>query len=373
MQLSHQANFTGLGIMPPRSARRHGQLGALTGLRFFAALAVVFYHVPFVLPQSVSLTLLPDGALGVSFFFILSGFILTHVYGDTALAKLGFYRKRLARIVPLHLLTFAVWTMLFFNTWGNSLQDKLNSGITNILLLQAFFSGPLFNLGYNAVSWSISVEAFFYLMFPLIIARKLQLPLAIAYAVLICFLPNRIVQILNIGFPSFFYFNPFARLLEFSFGMALYSFYQKCEISKSWASVSQFCSLGALSWLVSISATLDTHYRNVVLLLPFGFLIISFARDGFLSKIMASTFFVILGDSSFALYMVHHMFFRTVDPLLLNLHSPVLTLLIVLPSVVVLSVLVHFLFERPVRSLLSESWTREARVGTLPTDNKTTI
>jgi peptidoglycan/LPS O-acetylase OafA/YrhL len=345
--------------MPPRSARRHGQLGALTGLRFFAALAVVFYHVPFVLPKSVSLTLLPNGALGVSFFFILSGFILTHVYADTAFTKIGFYRKRFARIVPLHLLTFVVWTMLFFNTWGNPLQDKLNSGIANILLLQAFFSGQLFNLGYNAVSWSISVEAFFYLIFPVILSRKAHFSIAVVYVLAFGLMPKHISDVLNNAFPSFFYFNPIARLLEFSCGIALYSFYLRCRMSKSWATLGQCFSIVLLAGVISLSAALPTHYRNVVLILPFALLILSFAFDGLLSRMLASRPLIVLGESSFALYMVHHMFFRSIDSGLQALDSPVLALAVAVLAVILLSVGIHFVFERPMRSLLSTRMTQE--------------
>ena len=154
-----------------------------------AAMAVVLFHVPFTLTRTVGWTVLPDGPLGVSFFFILSGFILSHVYGGTRFGVANFYRKRLARIYPLHVLTLLAWIVLFFGQWGNSLPDRVNSGIANVLLLHAFFSGPLFNLGYNAVSWSISVEAFFYLLFPILVRRNACYGLFIAYTIMFLVLP----------------------------------------------------------------------------------------------------------------------------------------------------------------------------------------
>ena len=101
-------------------------------------------------------------AIGVEFFFVLSGFVLRLTYGALNPLNAGtFYVRRIARIYPLHLLTFFVWCVLFYSTWGNSGQKKFDSGVANLLLLQSFFAGFLYNLGFNAVSWSISDEAFF--------------------------------------------------------------------------------------------------------------------------------------------------------------------------------------------------------------------
>jgi len=68
------------------------QLDSLTGLRFMAALAVLLFHIPYVLPSASTQPILSDGALGVSFFFVLSGFILSHVYKREAPPKVfGIY------------------------------------------------------------------------------------------------------------------------------------------------------------------------------------------------------------------------------------------------------------------------------------------
>lgn len=68
----------------PADMASPARLDALTGLRFFAAFAVLLFHVPFVLPASVGYSVLPAGALGVNFFFVLSGFILAHAYSGIA-------------------------------------------------------------------------------------------------------------------------------------------------------------------------------------------------------------------------------------------------------------------------------------------------
>jgi peptidoglycan/LPS O-acetylase OafA/YrhL len=168
-----------------------------------------------------------------------------------------------------------------------------------------------------------------------------------------CLMPKHLADFMNETFPSFFYFNPFARFLEFSCGIALYSLYARCRMSSSSATLGQCCSIVFLPWLISLSGGLATHYRNVVLVLPFAFLIFSFAFDGLLSRILASKTLIVFGESSFALYMVHHMFFRSIDPYLQALNSPLLALAIAVLAVILLSVVIHFVFERPMRSYLT--------------------
>ena len=339
----------------PSAERPARQLDALTSLRFFAAFAVLLYHVPYTLTQSVGWTILPDGSLGVSFFFVLSGFILRHVYQGDRLDTKRFYRKRFARIYPLHAITFVIWTALFFRGWGNPLTEKLNSGIANILLLQAFFSGPLFTLGYNAVSWSISVEAFFYAVYPMLVKRAAYILVFVAYLLSFVFMPATIHDGLDQAFPNFFFFNPIARMLEFSFGMVLHDVFDRVRLSGIATTAIQAASLGALLVLVPLTRSLTDATRNVVLLLPFGTVILSMAFDGELQRILTNRVLVILGESSFALYMIHHMLFRFIDQFLISMPRP-LAFVSATGAAVLLSVVVHFAVERPMRALMSEGW-----------------
>jgi peptidoglycan/LPS O-acetylase OafA/YrhL len=112
--------------------------------------------------------------------------------------------------------------------------------------------------------------------------------------------------------------------------------------------------------VISLSSGFATHYRNVVLILPFAFLILSFAFDGLLSRMLASKPLIVLGESSFALYMVHHMFFRSIDEHLQALNSPLSALAVAVVAAILLSVGLHFAFERPMRSLLSARKSQEA-------------
>src|SRR5829696_2272203 len=154
-------------VQQPKVAR----LDALTGLRFVAAFMVFIFHAALLFIFSdinVSLGLLDvagtAGHVGVSFFFILSGFVLTWSVkgGDTAPK---FWRRRFFKIAPNHLVTFAL-ALVLIGLFGT--LDGLPQTLANLFLVQAWFPDLSYVGSVNDVTWSISVEALFYLSFPLV-------------------------------------------------------------------------------------------------------------------------------------------------------------------------------------------------------------
>ncbi|WP_209742766.1 MULTISPECIES: acyltransferase family protein [Micrococcaceae] len=142
----------------PRLAR----LDSLTGLRFFAAFVVLLRHtVPEIFPLPGLSELSAIGPIGVGFFFVLSGFILTWNW-NPATGRGVFYGRRAARILPLHALTTVVAAALLIMAdtplWAST--------ILSLFLLQAWFTEG-YRLGGNSPSWSLSVEAFFMSCSPL--------------------------------------------------------------------------------------------------------------------------------------------------------------------------------------------------------------
>ncbi|MFZ2090845.1 MAG: acyltransferase [Pseudolabrys sp.] len=147
-----------------------------SGLRGIAALLVLFYHVR--TPQHLELNFgvcdvfSKFGYLGVDVFFVLSGFILSHVYRDGFnLAGLRSYGvARFARIYPLHLVTLFMMLGAYAIALRVGVQPTEASGygwlgtITGLLLVQEWFGLVAPNPG----SWSISIEFANYLLFPLL-------------------------------------------------------------------------------------------------------------------------------------------------------------------------------------------------------------
>lgn len=146
----------------------------LTALRFFAAFWVVMFHYWPKLDAPATPMLVQKGYLGVELFFVLSGFILCHVYRSEVEAQRFHYGRflwaRLARVYPLHLATLlglgAVAVAAGFA--GFAVDANILSWESlpaNLLMVHAWGFAPV--AGWNHPSWSISAEWFAYLTFPL--------------------------------------------------------------------------------------------------------------------------------------------------------------------------------------------------------------
>lgn len=216
----------GHGSVPPPP-----QLKLLTVLRFFAAAWVLVFHLQAMfqvaLPAPLS-HLANNGAYAMSFFFVLSGTVLSYSYfglGTGGAAVKRFYLARLSRIYPVYALVHLVglyWLPIptsDFARWA-----YVNA--TSILGVQAWF--PLANTGVNSGSWSISCEFFFYLLFPALLplirnlATGAQLSRA-AYGLsaFIGFLGLADFAFARQGAFPLFYISPLFRLAEFVLGMVI--------------------------------------------------------------------------------------------------------------------------------------------------------
>ncbi|GHE79055.1 acyltransferase [Streptomyces longispororuber] len=162
--------------LPAASAR----LPALTGLRFVAALCVFVCHAALVTTPdggSAPMVLFLLGPAGVSLFFVLSGFVLAYSARSTDTAK-AFWRRRIVKIYPSHLVVWAGCVLLFraagMPRISNGLPyvtPGLPGDLTNALLLNTLVPVPEYHTGGNDVTWSLTCELLFYLLFPLLYPR----------------------------------------------------------------------------------------------------------------------------------------------------------------------------------------------------------
>jgi peptidoglycan/LPS O-acetylase OafA/YrhL len=162
-------------------------------LRFFAAFHVALFHMKEigVLRGPGWLTAFAGiGYVGVSFFFVLSGFILVYTYEGRNIELGNFWQTRFARIYPAYIFSLLLTFPFFY--WG---ALKLHvpffafagdhfwlTTLLVLLLLQAWV--PPAALSWNAVSWSLSVEAFFYALFPFALKRFAKLPSKVLAAII---------------------------------------------------------------------------------------------------------------------------------------------------------------------------------------------
>lgn len=143
------------------------RLEALTGLRWFAAFGVFAFHVRefYPLPGMPDLALF--GNSGVTFFFVLSGFVLTWSYRRSDTAP-RFYWRRFARIWPALAVSTALAVPVFYAGRGVPFDHDQRLGVlASLTMIQAWIPEVLF--AGNPAAWSLSDEAFFYALFPLFV------------------------------------------------------------------------------------------------------------------------------------------------------------------------------------------------------------
>lgn len=163
------------------------RLPSLTGLRFFAALSVFFFHItlsnspippndpinPFRdknLANTLESIFSKAGYLGVSFFFILSGFVIAWSYRPGE-ANTAFWRRRLVKIFPNHLVMWAVAMVLFA-----AAITSPKGYLTNLFLLNSFVPDDTVYVAVNPPSWTLCSELLFYLLFPFIFSLVRRIP-----------------------------------------------------------------------------------------------------------------------------------------------------------------------------------------------------
>jgi len=306
-------------------------LNALTGLRFIAAVNVVFYH--FVRPTLPSWTyplsnIVGAGYVSVSLFFLLSGFILSFSYLETSGKMRGtswnFYVSRFARIYPAYLVAFLlaapsnILTSFHVNHLGVAI-GKLLTGAFLVLTLQQSWT-PWTAWYWNFPAWSISVEAFFYLVFPWIGPRLTRLRPAW------CISTACGLWLLSLCAPMALYlfhgatgapglndhlqmaveFNPLLRLPEFLIGILLGRAYKLGLLPQLSSSI--FSNLSATSVMAILAfCPFIPHplLANGLLIPLFAILIYSLAAgNGPLANGLSRPPMILLGEASFGLYIL---------------------------------------------------------------------
>lgn len=176
------------------SAAKQEVFHSLTGLRFVLAIWIAIYHLALLYgPQGMaSSPLISLGNARVDGFFLLSGFVLSHIYAVRTGGKFAFgpfLQARIARLYPLHLFALGMLLAAVLAAYvlgqGGEVKDYTPLGfVANVLMLQAW-NVP--GAGYwNFPAWTLSAEFFAYLCFPLIVfcmsrlARRGFLLLAVA-------------------------------------------------------------------------------------------------------------------------------------------------------------------------------------------------
>jgi peptidoglycan/LPS O-acetylase OafA/YrhL len=280
-----------------------------------------------------------------------------------------FYVSRIARIWPVHLFALGLIIVLLPLPAFGVLPT-----IANILMIHAWVPIAAYGFSYNAVSWSISTEMGFYLLFPLLLRWSWPLKLAVPAALLIgsiaiCHifaLPPYDGREVVSNFPILF-FNPLARLFEFGMGMCGATLYahsrQRLGNSVLLWTLAEIATVSALVWYVFFAmrnlwdfakagiVPVSVEYLYHASAGPFfALIILALAGErGLLARFLALRPVVFLGNISFALYMTHQILISVyvAHSAQFPLSFPALVALLL-----IFAAAVHLGIEKPARALI---------------------
>lgn len=333
-------------------------LSNLTPLRGIAALLTVIYHVDLMLGGGGGLLikfkdslLLTRMYLMVDFFFVLSGFIMLHVYGqwfNKSTQGSDFKRftiARFARVYPLHFFTliYCILLKVVFTAAGgidNSPMSAISNNYATIpshlLLIHSMNVNEWFT--WNNASWSISTEWWMYMLFPFLvkpfskltsIGRAIMVILCLAGYLLITFyiipivtvpasIPFTKVNPLDYGINVSYQYGFLRCLFGFVLGMTTYHAYNEHFAKKLFGN--------GYTLLFAVFGLFICLHFTVPDIFSVSFFPLILLSAAYGSKSMNAFFgtkaLQRLGDWSFSIYLVHQPLLYTIFSVLAYLNPP---------------------------------------------------
>lgn len=283
----------------------------LTFTRFIAAISIVIFHYGKevnIFYNDYTSFIFRQANVGVSYFFILSGFVMIIAYGNREkINLLKYLNNRFARIYPLYLL--AILLILVIKLFKNI--DKIDL-ILNLSMLQSWFTNKALTL--NFPGWSLSVELFFYLTFPLLFnyfysKKKLK---HICVWIIIFFILSQTIYhlIINkfIELPYYnikdIYYHPLMHFNEFLIGnLAGLYFIKKFKSTQKNYLTPIFLTILILIVLLKFPSGLNYHNGLLSIVFIPLIILISSSNDK-LTKLFSKKIFTFLGEISFGIYIL---------------------------------------------------------------------
>lgn len=340
----------------------------LTFFRFLAAAIVVIFHYG---RDATGLSgVLTSGPEMVTFFFVLSGFVMGVSYLKKDVLIGVFLWARVSRIMPVYLLALGIVVIQYIVI---NKDIDFTSLLLNLTLLQSWVSPHPLSLNYPG--WSLSVEAFFYILFPFIlylIKRFSLTSISIVLSALVIWAVTHIITTVVLsndsfsGFPSYahdkIYYFPLTHLCSFLFGIAGAAWILEVKNSTHKLNFILVCVVFSIILIILNNKGLIMNQLEVKL--AFGSSLLSPLFLAFIvsialcrSKIM--TIFsiyplVLLGESSYSLYIlqepVHFIYTKYISGVF-SLEASV-DFYIFFIFLILISISTFVFFEKPANKLL---------------------
>lgn len=300
-------------------------LPALSGLRAFAALNIVFYHFSNPKWFGPFAPIVDNGYTSVSFFLLMSGFILAYNYSDRAqhgqLNAGHFWTARFSRLYPVYIVGLLVSLGMLMAEWHARAHGEFALGfVLTPLLLQGW--SPKLATFWNTPAWTMCTEAFFYLIFPVVVCWKrpqrwrgligLLALLWVAAMVVPGFYtvlqpdgphPGRYTD-------SFWMravkFTPPPHVPAFLFGIVLADVDARIARSNRWRLLLGFLGVGAIYAVLYYGDHFPFAMMHDGLMMPlFGLAILGLAGHNIIARFFGFWPFVAVGQASYCLYILH--------------------------------------------------------------------
>ncbi|MES2575435.1 MAG: acyltransferase [Bacteroidota bacterium] len=340
------------------------RLEQLTFTRFVAAISIVVFHYgTTIFPFNLDTTnfLFQQANIGVSYFFILSGFVMIIAYGDkTRIISIEYLIKRLARLYPVYLLGIIIYL-----TYIIIAQRPIDyTGLLfNLTMIQSWIHG--YALSFNGPGWSLSVELFFYISFPFLFNhfykkysfKTLVIPIILIFAV------SQIIFhfLIYLSFESEYkkiqdtilYF-PLLHFNEFLIGNLAGLFFIKGIKNRNydWSIIILIVLLGIL-----LKFDIGVNYHNGLLAIIFVPLILLISsNNGILTKIYRHKYLIFLGEISYGIYILQNPIHKWVHEIMkyLRIDNTTITFYTFLAVLILFSALSYKYIESPSRVMINK-------------------
>lgn len=352
---------------------RNEMICSLTALRFFAAIGIYICHISTA--EIVS-------TISISFFFLLSGFVISFNYSNkffnnTLNYSLKYFVSRLARIYPLHLLTFIIMIPIMEIY---QFETSIKSTIMILFLLQTYIPLGKAAFGFNGVSWFLADILFSYAMTPLLLyilhhtgtiskPKKLIALQFCLYAIAIYFayLFRNDMNQFSLGW-WFISISPYYNIIYYFLGiltgLLFLSINHNCKQAFKYKPliINIIEVFSVIFFMISVHCAYTIHLpfaRNLWFFPSLTILIFVFAfQKGMISTALSFKPLVILGSISFEIYMLHYpiiLYFGYIfkfNYLVQSGINAVLVKSILFIFIILISLGVNRVFENPARSYL---------------------
>jgi len=318
-----------------------------------------------------------NGHAGVTIFFVLSGFVIGINYqqelaNPTKSNVTRFAVARIARIYPLYLFVLVGFGLLLD-------FDRLFIVLRHVLMIQAWSSFNHVAYSMNAPAWSVGVEAFFYVMFPLVAwlgrwilrdIRKTQALFVVCVAVLLLvaawFSLSGLSDLSDSDGNSawrWIYRNPLLRFVDFLLGMSVAALHLNGWMHSLSAAIRRRtiqCSIAVILLFMAFLPVGSAFSLDSAFAVPAAFLIgaMSVRGDSVAERFLGSRVLVYLGEISFAVYLIH----KPIGDELFSgglsdgIHAEsVVRLVLSIATVVAVASVLHHAVENPMRRLVRKA------------------